>query len=372
MKLVEPDDYQSFRCAAGRCPDTCCTAWEVILDEETLQKYRNLPGPFGQKVRRSIYFHDGAWMFRTQAGRCPLLTREGLCDVQLHGGEPLLCRTCREYPKFVSEYGLLQERGLSLSCPEVCRNLLTRETPISFVAYENDQPLTGLHDLDAEVFAYLHAARGEALALAQNRTLPVRQRLASVLIYAQRLQQQIDTGRLSPVPPLPSFTPYPARPAALWRTVRKWLHALLDLEILSSSEWQQRLLTLQELVEGWDFRQFDLPWEETTASEQLLVYYVYKFFLRGAYHKDIQLQAQLIAFFWCMQHILLHLEQIRQGQALTEAEKIDWVHRFARETEHSDENLSALLRRMSRFHSFSCDVLLRILLQNRAKNKKRS
>ena len=46
MKILEPDYASSFRCLAGACPDTCCKDWEIILDEDTLARYQELPGAF--------------------------------------------------------------------------------------------------------------------------------------------------------------------------------------------------------------------------------------------------------------------------------------------------------------------------------------
>ena len=54
MKILEPDYASSFRCLAGACPDTCCKDWEIILDEDTLARYQELPGAFGDEVRAAL------------------------------------------------------------------------------------------------------------------------------------------------------------------------------------------------------------------------------------------------------------------------------------------------------------------------------
>ena len=54
MKLLKPDFYDGFACIASRCRDTCCAGWEIEVDEETLKKYREVPGNFGRLLRSRI------------------------------------------------------------------------------------------------------------------------------------------------------------------------------------------------------------------------------------------------------------------------------------------------------------------------------
>ena len=54
MKHVHFDYVNKFSCLAGACPDTCCKDWEIILDEDTLARYQELPGAFGDDVRAAL------------------------------------------------------------------------------------------------------------------------------------------------------------------------------------------------------------------------------------------------------------------------------------------------------------------------------
>ena len=352
MKTLEPDYYSKFHCASSACPDTCCTAWEVILDEQTRKAYEVMPGEFGVRVRNSISFHDGVWMMRTQNGRCPMLTKEGLCEIQIHGSHEDLCKTCQEYPKFVSEYGMLQERGLSLSCPEACRMILSHAEPIRLISGENNMPLNGLHSLDAEVFLYLQNARRQALAAAQDRSIPVPQRAASILVFSQRLQKNIDCRCFSDIPLVANTIYYPYHPAVIHRTLRKWLHTMLQWEPLPHGTWQKRVAhAIDSLCELPEHKNVN-----PIVAEQILVYYVYKFFLRGAYHNDVLTQAKFICYCFGVLMTMLRLEN---AQSL--ASQVDLVHSFARELEHSAPNIHALYRRCDALHSFSEDAFLPIL-----------
>ena len=38
MEIRVPHYYRKFRCTADKCPDTCCAGWQIVIDEETLEK----------------------------------------------------------------------------------------------------------------------------------------------------------------------------------------------------------------------------------------------------------------------------------------------------------------------------------------------
>ena len=39
MYQTRPDDYDAFRCIAGACPQTCCAAWEIVVDPDAQDTY---------------------------------------------------------------------------------------------------------------------------------------------------------------------------------------------------------------------------------------------------------------------------------------------------------------------------------------------
>lgn len=44
MRVRVPDYFDGFSCLAGACPHSCCIGWEVVLDEDTVRRYQQLPG----------------------------------------------------------------------------------------------------------------------------------------------------------------------------------------------------------------------------------------------------------------------------------------------------------------------------------------
>lgn len=53
MVIRKPQYYDTFRCAAGACPDSCCHQWEVQVDADAAERYRALPGPWEMTFGKS-------------------------------------------------------------------------------------------------------------------------------------------------------------------------------------------------------------------------------------------------------------------------------------------------------------------------------
>ena len=68
MKYIKPHYYDAFVCLAGSCPATCCAGWQIVIDEESLDRYGNVKGDFGSRLRNSIDWMAGT--FCQDDGRC--------------------------------------------------------------------------------------------------------------------------------------------------------------------------------------------------------------------------------------------------------------------------------------------------------------
>lgn len=101
MYQTRPDDYTAFRCLAGACPQTCCAAWEIVVDPDAQDAYLRLQHPLAAKLRRVLRVDsEGDTYFAQTNGRCPFLCADGLCELQRTLGEQSLCRTCRDFPRW--------------------------------------------------------------------------------------------------------------------------------------------------------------------------------------------------------------------------------------------------------------------------------
>lgn len=110
MYQTRSDDYAAFRCLAGACPQTCCAAWEIVVDPDAQDAYLRLQHPLAAKLRHVLRVDsEGDTYFAQTDGRCPFLCADGLCELQRTLGEQSLCRTCRDFPRWEV---LLCDRGI--------------------------------------------------------------------------------------------------------------------------------------------------------------------------------------------------------------------------------------------------------------------
>lgn len=245
--------------------------------------------------------------------------------------------------------------------------LLQLTEPVTFLAYEDDQPLTGCHEIEAERFLHLKTARNRAMKLAQNRDASVAARIGRLLEYAEQLQQciaQDDLDGMDAICPYRLSLPQ-SRPNCALRTFRKWLHVLTTMEILHP-KWRDILQKISAQAEAVDPQVWAQERRQYRAvanpiqAEQILVYYVYKFFLRSAYHGDVLTQVKLIAFCAIMIDALGFYLWCADG-VLAPEKQIELTHRFARELEHSDRNWATLTRRANFTGAFSTQRILKLL-----------
>lgn len=82
MYQTRPDDYAAFRCLAGACPQTCCAAWEIVVDPDAQDAYLRLQHPLAAKLRRVLRVDsEGDTYFAQTDGRCPFLCADCLAAV---------------------------------------------------------------------------------------------------------------------------------------------------------------------------------------------------------------------------------------------------------------------------------------------------
>ena len=210
---VLPSYTDSFRCIGPACEDTCCQGWSVPIDQAAYEKYRNLPpSPLRTLIDASILLTPKAYL-DSEAGknsafaqirmnnsnRCPLLTEDCLCRIHAQLGEQLLSHACSTYPRIVHGAGIVDEKSLTLSCPEAARLVLL--TPDLLAAGQPEKHATGANealapDKDGDSLPpNFRAIRKVVLALVRNRIYPLWQRLFLLDVLCRRLDS-ISKGQL--------------------------------------------------------------------------------------------------------------------------------------------------------------------------------
>lgn len=98
--------FDNFKCAATECKSNCCKAWDMPVDEKTMEVYANEPGIKGKMRRLTIKNNSsGENVMRTPFGRCCNLSKEKLCKLQLDERTDLMPKVCRLYPRSIVAYG---------------------------------------------------------------------------------------------------------------------------------------------------------------------------------------------------------------------------------------------------------------------------
>lgn len=348
MKLRKPDYYDSFSCIAGACPDTCCRGWSIVVDAASAERFATLQGDIGARLRAALACQDGETVITCRPdGRCQMLEDDGLCSLQSACGEESLCQVCHRFPRFVTQIGLNQEWGLSLSCPEAARLILTRTNPVTYIHETNEDRTIVCHDVDPDFYFGLKQARDRMLELLQDRSLPLIDRVQTVNELANRLQKT--TGRFA----RRSLTqvledPLPRGKAGCGSVkTRRWLLEQLLSRQPRRSDWHPRLKQALQTLACQDeaFAAYAKDFE--ILQEQLLVYEINKHLIRAAFDGDIAGAVRYSLASWVVVCTLARAQWLQDGEA-------DWVtlaQQYAAETENDEEGCQALfaaLRKLPR------------------------
>ncbi len=189
-------DFDKFKCIADKCPKSCCIGWQIMIDEDSLDKYATTSGDFGYRLKSSINYEEGSFIQNNT--RCSMLNETGLCDLQSTLGESYLCNTCRQYPRHVEEFQDIREYSLSLSCPEAVRMLMAPDYSFSLEETEDDifDAPEEFEDFDFLLFDKLEYARDKMMELAKNESIPFLERLERIRCAALALQNLYDEGEI--------------------------------------------------------------------------------------------------------------------------------------------------------------------------------
>ncbi len=359
MEYIYPDYYDEFQCTADKCPNTCCAGWQIYIDEKSLKKYLRQKGAFGSRLKNSIDVAEGC--FHRYDNRCAFLNEDNLCDICLEMGEKHLCQTCERYPRHVEEYENVREISLSLSCPEAAKIILEKEEVTVFICEEKTEAEENYEDFDFFLYTKLLDIRSCILDVIQNRELNMSERMSFAVAMMHDLQRRISGGKIYEIDELLEryktkdfvsktlykFEKYKHKIGERYGLIQEMLMTLHELEVLQD-DWMGTLwndewilygtMTQKEYVEKRQLFLKEHPkWE--IQKEQICVYFIFTYFCGAVYDEKAYSKLKM-----CMIHImlmeeLLFAKRLQKGKPLITDEIVDCVHRYARETEHSDWNL---------------------------------
>ena len=98
MIFTKPDYYHTFKCKANLCTDNCCIGWEIDIDENTYEKYKNIKNDFGKELSNAIDTNGETPFFKLDKNeRCTMLDSDNLCRIIKNTGEDI----CATYAAFI-------------------------------------------------------------------------------------------------------------------------------------------------------------------------------------------------------------------------------------------------------------------------------
>lgn len=373
MKYLKPHFYDKFICTAGDCPDTCCSGWQIMIDEESLERYGKEAGEFGRHLRNSIDWEKEC--FYQNNRRCAFLNEENLCDLYKALGPDALCDTCKSYPRHTEEYEGLRELSLSLSCPEAAKIILSCKEPVRFLEEETDEE-DDFEEFDFMMFSQLEDTRDVLFSILQNRSISLTLRMEVCEQLAESYQICMEEQREFDIDNLLRECKRYQKEGHLQEFVLKCL-AGKGVNAASLHQWERQKEELQilrhlerlrpewnQVLDGTDkwlykttkenYQQICNEFHEMygllsahkeeweNIGEQLLMFFVYTYFC-GAVYDDMVCSKMELALFsvrWIQEFLIVRWLENGKKLFMKDVEEISW--RYAREVEHSDENLNTL------------------------------
>ena len=131
--------YDKFKCIADKCKFTCCKGWDINVDNNTYNKWKenqNLNYLLDNISFRKGNENNTYMIKKSTKGACPLLNDEGLCNIVINHGDEYLSETCKSFPRIENDFEDVKELTLSCACPEVV-NIISEMKEKNYIDYNN-------------------------------------------------------------------------------------------------------------------------------------------------------------------------------------------------------------------------------------------
>lgn len=364
MKIRVPKYFKDFKCIASECEDTCCAGWGIVIDDETYKKYQKVEGDFGDRLRSEIVHDGGENIFVLKGNDCPFLNENKLCDIYNEVGEDALCYTCKQYPRYMEEFGGLREIGISLSCPEAARIILRNEEKAIFELSENEEEVNSYNDINAKLYIEFMQCRQIVLNILQDRDINLNTRVAIVLCFTKEIQDKIDENEITDIKSvrekysdkefikevISSFEKYNNNEDAKYNNMKEYFNVFKSLKHINPNDplglddairyfWQSEEDKDIYLAKN---KAFDKYYEDSKYKfEQILVYFIFRYFMKAVFDYDVSAKVKTAIVSYLMIKELCVVRFTEEGE-VTDDDIVDISHMYSKDIEHLEENIEAL------------------------------
>ena len=364
MKIRVPEYFKDFKCIASKCEDTCCAGWGIVIDDATYDRYKNVQGEFGDRLRSEIVHEAGENIFVLKGNNCPFLNEEKTCDIYINIGEENLCYTCQQYPRYTEEFGSLREVGISLSCPEAARIMLNNSKKVEFELSENNEVVSSYNDINAQLFIELLQSRKIVMDIIQDRTIDLRKRAVVALLFVDEIQEKIDESEIKEIKSvrekyldkgfleelINELEEYRDNEGSKYDDMHEYFKVFKDLKHITPDDplglndalryfWQtdedEELYIIKH-------RQFEEYYKDKLYKfENILVYFVFRYFMKAVFDYDIlaKIKTALVSY---MNIRELAVVRYIENNEFTDEDMVDIAHTYSKDIEHLEENIEAL------------------------------
>ena len=326
MFTIKPDFYDSFKCIADKCTDSCCIGWEIDVDDVAFEKYNKINTDLGEIIcSQIIKSEDGSSCFSLcENERCPFLNKKNLCDIIINCGEDYLCDICREHPRFYEWFVGVTECGLGLCCEEVCRILLENEEPFSLVEESDGEKIVFENQEDvaeSDFYIFLSAFREKLFEILFNKDMSFEDKLVKVLSKTEEF-----CGEKIKI-----------------RNYKNSLEVYKKTEPIDD-KWTQYINDLSEKFET--VLKIEKDFQEKTKGDMLyskiLAYIIYRHFIKAVFDKSIKericFAVESVRFIY-----LCDMKTYFEKGELTLKDRIENLKNWSKQVEYSDENTELLI-----------------------------
>lgn len=194
MKYLISDLYSDYECIGGKCPETCCGGWKIVIDDESYAKYNDLQEPSRSWVLEKIEKKDDyhIMILDTCTEKCKFLNDEGWCLLYRNISPDMLCDTCKMFPRRAHVYYDLYVLTASIACPVVARNIINMKDTIQFRFMEDEEEIK---ISNPNWKRYNEAINGfvNTVDILQDRRFTIGTRLYLALEIAREIQNSISS-----------------------------------------------------------------------------------------------------------------------------------------------------------------------------------
>lgn len=384
MKIRVPEYFKDFKCIASKCEDTCCAGWGIVIDDVTYDRYKNVQGKFGERLRSEIVHEAGENIFVLKGNNCPFLNKEKTCDIYINIGEENLCYTCQQYPRYTEEFGSLREIGISLSCPEAARIMLNNDKKVTFELSENEEVVSSYNDINAQLFIELLQSRNIVMDMLQDRDIDLRKRVALVLLFVDEIQEKIDESEIKEIKYvrekysdkffleelLEKLEEYKDNEGIKYDNIQEYFNVFRDLKHITPNDplglndvvryfWQADedeelyILKHKQFVEYYE--------DKIYKFENILVYFVFRYFMKAVFDYDALAKIKTAIISYMMIRELAVVRYIENNE-FTDEDMVDIAHTYSKDIEHLEENIEALAELFETNEVFDIEEMVMALM----------